>query len=179
MIGPFKRKVTPHKLGEEIYKNIRFGVMSTGTVLSKDYIIDNMEEERTSLPGFYIFEILIGLMFGADIAVRREFDRGEESEIAKKIMDGVNEGFTKHAAPALSGASTEEIEKLLMSRFQEYRECLNSTDGAGPKSNMGRKFYWNVVGSRKENDTIAERAGHQIDEATEMVEEMIKKRKLK
>ena len=69
----FKKKISPQKLRNIIYTNIRYSIMTPDTSLSYEVLFKKLEENHNKLPPFYIFELLIGLLFGALQAIEKKY----------------------------------------------------------------------------------------------------------
>ncbi len=67
-------------------------------------------------------------------------------------MDCMKDTFLSHAQPIVQslGISDEKMIQLILQRFQEYSESLNNQSEAGPTWHLGKTYYWNILGHKKE-----------------------------
>jgi len=168
-MATFKKKVSAQELGNIIYANTRYGVMLSDTPLSLETLMEKLEENQNELPPSYIFELLVGLLFGVLLAIEKEY----QYPIAGEIMDGVRTEFIKHAKP-VTELKDNDFNSFIVKRFQEYSECMNNHSGAGPVFHLGTQYYWNIIGNKKESVTAPMSAGLYIFKATELVKLIFK-----
>lgn len=147
--------------------------MTPDTSLSYEILFKKLEENHDELPPAYIFELLVGLLFGALQAIEKKY----QYPISGEIMDGVRTEFIKHAKP-VTELSDDEFNSFIAKRFQEYNNCLNNHSGAGYLWHLGKQYYWNIISNQKENITSPMTAGLYIFKATEMTNQIIKEYKV-
>ncbi len=165
-----KKKISAQELGNTIYANIRYSVMSSDAPLSHESFMKELKENPDELPLSYIIELLIGLLFGTLHSIEKKYQYPKAGE----IMDGVRTEFIKHAKLLSNDATDDQFNSLIVKRFQEYSECLSNQSGAGPVWHLGKQYYWNIIDQKKEDVTPVMYAGLYIFKATELTDLILK-----
>ncbi len=165
-----KKKISAQELGNTIYANIRYSVMSKDTPLSHESFIKELKKNPDELPLSYIIELLIGLLFCALKSIEKKY----EYPTAGEIMDGVRTEFIKHAKLLSNDATDDQFNSLIVKRFQEYDVCMGNQSGAGFVWHLGKKYYWNIIDQKKEDVTPVMCAGLYIFKATELTDLILK-----
>lgn len=144
----FRKKISAHDLGNVVYSHIRDEVMSHDSPLFHGKLTGDLEEKANDLSPAYILELLIGSLFGALLSIEKKHQYPK----AGLIMDGMRDAFLSHAQPIIEsiGLTNDQMKSLILQRFQEYYECLNTNTGAGPVWYLGKAYYWNILGRKKE-----------------------------
>jgi len=144
----FKKRISAHELGDVIYAHIRYEVMSPDSPLFHAKLISQLEENPDGLPPAYILELLIGSLFGALLSIEKKHPYPK----AGIIIDTIRNTFISHAQPIMQNLAItdEEMTTLIIQRFHEYHESLDIT-GAGPGWHLGKAYYWNILGRKKED----------------------------
>ena len=147
----FKRKISAHDLGDIIYRHVRYEVMSQDSPLFHSKLISQIEENYDDLPPTYILELFIGSLFGALLSIEKNYQYPK----AGAIIDGMRDAFLPHAEPLMQSLdiTNEDITSLIIRRFEEYYESLNNKSGAVPGWHLGKAYYWNIIGRKKEEPT--------------------------
>ncbi len=143
--------------------------MSSDTSLSQSTLMTKIGENPDELSPSYIFELFAGLLFGALLAIEKNY----QYPAAGEIMDGVRKEFIKHAKP-VAELTDVQFNSFIAKRFQEYSECMNNQSGAGPIFHIGKQYYWNIIGHKKEDVANVTNAGLYIFKATELVGQILK-----
>ncbi len=144
----FKKKILAHELGSVIYAHIRYEVMSQDSPLFYGKLLGDLEEKADDLSTAYILELLLGSMFGALLSIEKKYQYPK----AGLIIDSLRDAFLSHSYPIIEnlGLTDEQMKSLILQRFQEYYECLNNKSGAGFVWHLGKAYYWNILGHKKE-----------------------------
>jgi len=137
----FKKNLLPSELGEHMYEALRHAMQSDGE-LSMRRLLVALELVPEELHDQYVGEIMIGLMFGATLAV----ESAATPRTATHIISALKAEFLNHleeqGATALQRA---EWEAVLAARFLTYRETLEGYTGFEPPWKLGRAFFWHVI----------------------------------
>lgn len=173
----FKKKVTPRHLGDSIYANIRYGVMTKKTVLSEDFFLDQIEIDSNELADSYIFEMLIGLMFGAEIAVLEHFKVDGRHEIKEAVIKAMKDAFVAHAKQAQKDVDDSTIEGIVEKRFDQYYEAYNHENPPGPIYHIGKHYYKHITGKECPSKELSKICGDHVFESVGMVNDIMKKHK--
>jgi hypothetical protein len=132
----------PEDLGATIYEELRRGLESE-TDLSIDDFVKSLDKDSTELDEQYAGEIMVGLMFGAVMAI----ERSASKHVAEQITSGMKLEFMRHLEEQGANAiQRAEWEIILADRFLGYREALENYSGFEPPWKLGRQFYWNLIG---------------------------------
>ena len=138
----FRRHLTPQQLGAMLYEKLRSALESDGD-LSLQELIRNLGKDRNEVDNQYAGEVMIGLMFAANLAIERSASRW----VSKQILAGMKVEFGRHLGE--QGASeTQQREwiAIMGDRFLAYGKCLEGYTGFEPPWKLGRQFYWNIIG---------------------------------
>ncbi len=140
----FRKHRTSEELGELLYEALRSG-MESGGELSTDRLLDSIDRTAAQLDEQFRGEIIVGLMFGATLAI----ERSATARVATRIAAGMKAEFMNHqeeqGATAIQRA---EWEAVIASRFLSYRMSLEGYTGFEPPWKLGREFYWNIIGEQ-------------------------------
>jgi len=172
----FKKKIAARDLGDVIYAHIRYEVMSQDSPLFHSKLISQLEENLDHLPPAYILELLIGSLFGALLSIEKKYQYPK----AGVIIDGMRDAFISHAQQIIQSLAItdEEMTSLIVQRFHEYYESLNNKSGAGPAWHLGKAYYWNILGHKKEEPTGPTYSGLYILKFTEFADSILKEYKV-
>lgn len=141
----FKKHINAGELGTILYEEIRKG-MESREDLSVDLFLRSLDHDVSQVSDQYAGEIVVGLMFGAVMAI----ERSASPKIAEEIIGGMRSEFLRHLEE--QGANAEqrlEWEGVLDDRFSGYRQTLENYSGFEPPWKLGRLFYWNLVGTEE------------------------------
>jgi hypothetical protein len=141
----FRKHIKPDELGSLLYESLRKGMDSRGE-LSIDGYLNSLDRSIPEVNEQYAGEIMVGLMFGAVMAV----ERSATARVAEQIIAGLKLEFQRHLEE--QGADTiqrAEWETIVADRFLGYRHCLENYSGFEPPWKLGRQFYWNLIGSEE------------------------------
>lgn len=141
IVGFFKKNLLPSELGAHIYDSLRRALLSDGD-LSMQRLIVALELVPEELHNQYVGEIMIGLMFGATLAV----ESAATPRTANQIVSSLKAEFLNHleeqGATAIQRA---EWEAVLADRFLTYRATLEGYTGFEPPWKLGRALFWNII----------------------------------
>ncbi len=125
-----------------VYEALRSGMESDGD-LSMGAYLASLDRDVHTLTDQYEGEIMVGLMFGAVMAI----ERSASPHVADEIVSGMRLAFLQHleeqGADAIQRA---EWEAVVADHFLAYRHCLDNYSGFEPPWKLGRAFYWNLIG---------------------------------
>lgn len=150
----FKRKqrATTDQIGRLIFSII------SGSAHSKEYrrFLENVGETAEKLPEHHAVEILVGHLFGAQLAVEDVCKSNVSNPIMEACLDALSNHLNKTGLlPDLPTIVTREgiftLKELVHTRFEQYAACIQNTAGAGPSFHLGKQFYWNVIGREEPN----------------------------
>jgi hypothetical protein len=138
----FRKQTRPADLGSILYEALRSGMESDGD-LSIDGFLRSLDSDLGEANDQYAGEIMVGLMFGAVMAI----ERSASARVAEQITSGLKLEFVRHLEEQGANAiQRAEWETILADRFLGYRQCLENYSGFEPPWKLGRQFYWNLVG---------------------------------
>jgi hypothetical protein len=172
----FKKKISAYDLGDVIYSHIRYEVMSQDSPLFHCKLISQLEENLDDLPPAYILELLIGSLFGALLSIEKKYQYPN----AGAIIDSMRHSFNSHAQPIIQSLAItdNQMTSLIVQRFHEYYESLNNKEGAGPVWHLGKAYYWNIIGHKKEEPTGPTYCGLYILKFTKFADSILKEYKV-
>jgi hypothetical protein len=128
-----------------LYEDLRSGMESDGD-LSMNGFLRSLDKHVTDVDEQYAGEIMIGLMFGATIAI----DRSASEFVAREITGGMKLEFVRHLEEqGADETQRREWEAVLENRFNSYRQTLENYSGFEPPWRLGRQFYWNLIGAEE------------------------------
>ena len=128
-----------------LYEALRSGLESKGD-LSMDQFLKSLDRDISEVNDQYAGEIMVGLMFGAVMAV----ERSASVRVAEQIIAGMKLEFLQHLEEQGANAiQRAEWETILADRFLGYRHCLENYSGFEPPWKLGRQFYWNLIGAEE------------------------------
>lgn len=140
-MGFFKKNLLPSELGAHIYESLRRALQSDSD-LSLQRLIVGLELVPEELHDQYVGEIMIGLMFGATLAI----ESAASPRAAQQIISSLKAEFLNHleeqGATAIQRA---EWEAVLANRFLTYRATLEGYTGFEPPWKLGRALFWNII----------------------------------
>ncbi len=137
----FQKNLKPADLGIVIYERLRKELQSRDE-LSMNGLLTGLEVVPEELDEQYVGEIMIGLMFGATLAI----ESSASASAAQQVVASMKAEFLNHLHE--QGATTiqkAEWEAVLAERFLTYRKCLDGYSGFEPPWKLGRAFFWNVI----------------------------------
>ncbi len=140
-MGLFQKNLRPSDLGILIYERLR-KAMQLHDDLSMNGLLLGLEVVPEELDEQHVGEIMIGLMFGATLAV----ESNASARAAQQIVSAMKAEFFSHLDE--QGATTlqkAEWEAVLADRFLTYRKCLDGYSGFEPPWKLGRAFFWNII----------------------------------
>jgi len=141
----FKKHIKPEDLGAMLYEELRKGMASTSD-LSIDGFLRSIDKDVNEVDEQYAGEIMVGLMFGAAMAV----ERSASAHVAGEIMEGMKLEFLRHLEEQGADETQRgEWEIILGERFLGYRQTLEDYSGFEPPWKLGRQFYWNLIGAEE------------------------------
>ena len=141
----FKKQTTPANLGSILYEGLRAGMESDGDLSVKGFL-RSWDQNVDTVTEQYAGEIMVGLMFGAVMAV----ERSASARVAGQILSGLRLEFLRHLEEQGANAiQRAEWETILADRFLGYRQCLEDYSGFEPPWKLGRQFYWNLIGAEE------------------------------
>lgn len=138
----FQKNLRPADLGTAIYERLRKGMQSTDD-LSMNGLLSGLEVLPEELDSQYIGEIMIGLMFGATLAI--ESHAGQRA--AQQVIASMKAEFLSHLdEQGATSIQRAEWESVLADRFLAYRRSLDGYSGFEPPWKLGRTFFWRIIG---------------------------------
>lgn len=141
----FKKHILPAELGSRLYEELRKGLESSND-LSLDGFLKSLDTDIRTVNDQYAGEIMVGLMFGAVMAI----ERSASERVAEEIIAGMKLEFFRHLEEQGANAiQRAEWETILAERFLGYRQCLVDYSGFEPPWKLGRQFYWNLIGAEE------------------------------
>lgn len=118
---------------------------SNGDLSSKRFL-ESLDLSREELDEQYEGEIMVGLMFGAMLAI----ERSASARVAAQISAGMKAEFLNHIQEqGASPVEKAEWETVIASRFLDYRRYLEDYSGFEPPWKLGRQLFWNIVGKEE------------------------------
>ena len=143
----FRKQHRPEDLGGMIYEALRSG-MESGSDLSMNGFLRSLDRGPAELDEQYVGEIMVGLMFGAALAI----ERSASVRVAEQIDSGMKTEFFSHIMEqGASAVEKAEWEAVIADHFLAYRQCLEDYSGFEPPWKLGREFYWNLIGTEEYN----------------------------
>ncbi len=141
-MGLFQKNLRPADLGIFIYERLRKGMQS-----SDDYsmanLLSGLEIAKGKLDEQHVGEIMIGLLFGATLAI----ESGASVPAAQQVVSSMKAEFLNHLhEQGATPIQKAEWEAVLADRFLTYRKCLEGYSGFEPPWRLGRAFFWNIIG---------------------------------
>ncbi|HCV43408.1 MAG TPA: hypothetical protein DGH68_07975 [Bacteroidetes bacterium] len=141
----FRKQIRPTELGALVYESLRKG-MESADELSMDQFLRGLDKDAGEISEQYAGEIMVGLMFGAVLAV----ERSASARVAELIISGMKIEFFRHLEEqGANPIQRAEWEIILADRFLSYRQCLENYSGFEPPWKLGRQFYWNLIGTEE------------------------------
>ena len=141
----FRKQTRPGDLGSLIYEALRKGMESNGE-LSMDQFIHGLDKDPDEISEQYAGEIMVGLMFGAVMAI----ERSASARVAEQVIAGMKIEFLRHLEEqGADPIQRAEWETILADRFLSYRQTLENYSGFEPPWKLGRQFYWNLIGTEE------------------------------
>jgi hypothetical protein len=138
----FRKQTKPTDLGSILYEALRAG-MESEAVLSINHFLKNLDRHVDEVNEQYAGEVMVGLMFGAVMAI----ERSASPRVAEQIIAGMKLEFVRHLEEQGANAiQRAEWETILADRFLGYRQCLENYSGFEPPWKLGRQFFWNLIG---------------------------------
>lgn len=137
----FQKNLRPADLGIIIYERLRKNMLSHDD-LSMSSLLSGLEVVPEELDEQHVGEIMIGLLFGATLAVESD----ASPKAAQQVVAAMKAEFLSHLDE--QGATTiqkAEWEAVIADRFLTYRKCLDGYSGFEPPWKLGRAFFWNIV----------------------------------
>jgi hypothetical protein len=117
--------------------------MESEAVLSINHFLKNLDRHVDEVNEQYAGEVMVGLMFGAVMAI----ERSASPRVAEQIIAGMKLEFVRHLEEQGANAiQRAEWETILADRFLGYRQCLENYSGFEPPWKLGRQFFWNLIG---------------------------------
>jgi hypothetical protein len=138
----FQKNLTPADLGARLYETLRHGMESDGELSIRQLLV-GLELVPEELHDQYVGEIMIGLLFGATLAI----ESSATPRVANQIISALKAEFFNHLEE--QGArplQCAEWEAVLANRFLTYRECLEGYTGFEPPWKLGRALFWHIIG---------------------------------
>lgn len=137
----FQKNLRPSDLGILVYERLRKGMQSTDD-LSMNGLLLGLELLPEELHEQYLGEIMIGLMFGATLAV----ESNASVRAAQQVVSSMKAEFLNHLdEQGATPIQKAEWEAVLADRFLAYRRCLDGYSGFEPPWKLGRTFFWNII----------------------------------
>jgi hypothetical protein len=125
-----------------LYEALRIGMQSDNE-LSMIRLLESLDLNPGDLHKQYVGEIMVGLMFGASLAV----ERSASPRVAEQIALGMKAEFLNHIQEqGATSIEKAEWEAVIAGHFLEYRQCLETYSGFEPPWKLGREFFWNILG---------------------------------
>lgn len=141
----FRKQTKPVELGSILYEALRAGMESEGD-LSIVHFLRSLDKDVDEVNEQYAGEVMVGLMFGAVMAI----ERSASTRVAEQIISGLKLEFLRHLEEQGANAiQRAEWETILADRFLGYRQCLENYSGFEPPWKLGRQFYWNLIGAEE------------------------------
>ena len=141
----FKKHILPADLGARLYEELRKG-MESDNDLSLEGFLSSLDTDIKSINDQYAGEIMVGVMFGAVMAI----ERSASERVAGEIIAGMKLEFFRHLEEqGANPIQRAEWETILADRFLGYRQCLVDYSGFEPPWKLGRQFYWNLIGAEE------------------------------
>ncbi|MDH4069392.1 MAG: hypothetical protein OEV30_03115, partial [Ignavibacteria bacterium] len=138
----FRKHLHPETIGSMVYELLRSEMERNGD-LSFVSLLDSLDLQQETLHSQYRGDIIVGLMFGAVMAI----ERSTGTTTAQQIISGMKNDFLAHLEE--QGASVlqrAEWEATVAGSFLLYRQALEDYSGFEPPWKVGRQFYWNLIG---------------------------------
>ena len=137
----FQKNLRPSDLGITIYERLRKGMQSDED-LSVNGLLIGLEIVPEELHEQYIGEIMIGLMFGATLAI----ESSASATAAQQVVASLKAEFLNHLhEQGATPIQKAEWEAVVADRFLTYRKCLDGYSGFEPPWKLGRAFFWHVI----------------------------------
>lgn len=137
----FRKHRRPEDLGAMVYETLRAGMESDGD-LSMERFVQSLEKDPNGLHEQYVGEIMVGLMFGATLAI----ERSASHRVAEQIASGMKSEFLNHIEEqGATQLEKAEWEAIIANHFLNYRKCIEDYSGFEPPWKLGRQFYWNII----------------------------------
>ncbi|MCZ6777036.1 MAG: hypothetical protein O7D34_11355 [Ignavibacteria bacterium] len=144
-MGLFRKHRRPEDLGAMIYETLRSGMESDGD-LSMECFIQSLDKNPNKLHEQHVGEIMVGLMFGATLAI----ERSASNRVAERISSGMRSEFLNHIEEqGASQLEKAEWEAIIANNFLAYRKCLEDYSGFEPPWKLGRQFFWNIIAAEE------------------------------
>lgn len=138
----FQKNLSPSDLGAHLYETLRRSMQSDGE-LSMQHLLTGLELVPEELHPQYVGEIMVGLMFGATLAI----ESSATPRIANQIISALKAEFLSHLEEqGASPLQCAEWEAVLANRFLTYREALEGYTGFEPPWKLGRALFWHIIG---------------------------------
>lgn len=138
----FRKHLHPAQVGSMIYELLRSEMEGDGD-LSSSTLLESLDLQGDTLHHQYRGDIIVGLMFGAVMAI----ERSTGATIAQQIISGMKAEFLAHLEE--QGANVlqrAEWEATVAGSFLLYRQALDNYSGFEPPWKVGRQFFWNLIG---------------------------------
>lgn len=142
MMGLFQKNLRPADLGICIYERLRKGMQSNDDH-SMANLLSGLEVADCELDEQHVGEIMIGLLFGATLAI----EGSASVPAAQQVVSSMKAEFVNHLhEQGATPIQKAEWEAVLADRFLTYRKCLEGYSGFEPPWRLGRAFFWNIIG---------------------------------
>ncbi len=142
----FRKHRRPEDLGAMVYELLRSGMESDGD-LSIERYIQSLDKSPSDLDDQYVGDVMVGLMFGATLAI----ERSSPARVAEQITAGMKTEFLNHVIEqGADQIQKAEWETVIASLFLTYRKSLEDYSGFEPPWKLGREFFWSVIGEEEQ-----------------------------
>jgi hypothetical protein len=137
----FQKNLRPADLGIVIYERLR-KEMQSREELSMNGLLAGLELVPEELDEQHVGEVMIGLMFGATLAI----ESSASATVAAQVVASMKAEFLNHLhEQGATSIQKAEWEAVLADRFLAYRKTLDGYSGFEPPWKLGRAFFWNVI----------------------------------
>jgi len=131
--------MSPARLGSLLYEALRSGMESDGDLSMGPFLRSLERPVGEQHEG----EIMVGLMFGAVMAI----ERSATPHVSDEIIAGMKLAFLQHLEDqGASAIQRAEWETVVADHFLTYRHCIENYSGFEPPWKLGRQFFWNLIG---------------------------------
>ena len=129
-----------------IYEHLRTRLASDDP-LSITALLERLGRAESELPEQHQGAIMVGVMFGAVLAIERSTTRW----IARRIADGMSKEFAVHLRE--QGASSQQVvdwQQVVVDHSMLYRHALEGYDESlEPPWKLGRQYLWLIIGTEE------------------------------
>ncbi len=142
----FRKSISPAALGTVIYDFVHRAFLDGP--MSHESLAEELNEDPADLPDGYEGEVLMALLYSAMVAVEATCEESTGGPILESM---VKVYVSQGEEGGLGRSQVEQLKEQLRRRVHEYAACLRNHTGSGPAWHLGKAFYCNVVGEKRES----------------------------